>query len=44
VTVDFILYKWEEDFFHQYMMTLGMVGPSSAAENFQKAISQYNRK
>ena len=36
VTVDFILYKWEEDFFHQYMVTLGMIGPSSAAENFQK--------
>ena len=35
VTVDFILYKWEDDFFHQYMMTLGMVGPSSSAERFQ---------
>jgi len=35
-TVDFILYKWEEDFFHQYVMTLGLVGPSSSAERFQK--------
>jgi hypothetical protein len=35
VTIDFILYKWEEDFFHQYMLTLGMVGPSSSAERFQ---------
>lgn len=35
VTVDLILYKWDEDFFHQYMMTIGMIGPNSFAERFQ---------
>lgn len=37
ITLDFILYKWEEDFFHEYMLTLGMVGPSTKTDNFQKA-------
>ena len=36
-TLDFILYKWEEDFFHEYMFTLGMVGPSTKTDKFQKA-------
>jgi lipid A 3-O-deacylase len=36
ITVDFILYKWEEDFFHQYMLTLGMAGPSTLAEQAQR--------
>jgi hypothetical protein len=39
-TVDFILYKWEEDFFHEYIMTLGMIGSSTLAENFQKEYHQ----
>lgn len=34
-TLDFILYKWEDDFFHEYILTLGMVGPSTLAEKFQ---------
>jgi hypothetical protein len=33
--LDFILYKWEENFFHEYAITLGMVGPSALAEKFQ---------
>ena len=37
ITLDFILYKWEEDFFHEYMLTLGAVGPSTKTDNFQKA-------
>ncbi|MDD2896753.1 MAG: lipid A deacylase LpxR family protein [Aliarcobacter sp.] len=40
VTVDFILYKWEEDFFHQYMITLGMAGPSALAEQAQNTYHQ----
>ena len=36
VTLDFILYKWEEDFFHQYVATLGMVGPSTLAKTAQE--------
>jgi|GEM_PF-987028 len=35
-TMDFILYKWEEDFFHEYILTLGMAGPSTLADEFQK--------
>lgn len=34
-TLDFILYKWEEDFFHEYAFTLGMVGQSTLAQKFQ---------
>lgn len=37
ITLDFILYKWDEDFFHEYMLTLGMVGPSTKTDSFQKA-------
>lgn len=40
ITLDFTLYKWEEDFFHEYMLTLGMVGPSTKTEQFQK---EYHR-
>ena len=36
ITVDFILYKWEEDFFHEYMLTLGMIGPSTLTDEFQE--------
>lgn len=36
ITVDFILYQWEEDFFHEYMLTLGAVGPSTKTDQFQK--------
>jgi lipid A 3-O-deacylase len=36
VTVDFILYKWEEDFFHQYATTFGVVGPSTLADISQE--------
>jgi hypothetical protein len=36
ITLDFILYKWEEDFFHEYMMTLGAIGPSTKTDDFQK--------
>lgn len=36
-TLDFILYKWNENFFHEYMLTIGMVGPSTKTENFQKS-------
>jgi lipid A 3-O-deacylase len=35
-TIDFILYKWEEDFFHEYIMTLGVIGQSTLAEKFQQ--------
>lgn len=37
ITIDFILYKWEEKFFHEYMLTLGMVGPSTKTQEFQSA-------
>ncbi|WP_368029304.1 lipid A deacylase LpxR family protein [Arcobacter sp. s6] len=37
MTVDFSLYQWEEDFFHQYVITLGMAGPSASAHRFQKS-------
>lgn len=40
IAVDFILYQWEEDFFHEYMLTLGAVGPSTNTDNFQKAYHQ----
>ena len=36
-TLDFILYKWDEDFFHQYALTLGAVGPSTNTDSFQKS-------
>ncbi len=36
ITLDFILYKWEEKFFHEYMLTLGSVGKSTKTDNFQK--------
>ena len=37
IAIDFVLYQWEEDFFHEYMLTLGMVGPSTKTASFQKA-------
>ena len=37
IAIDFILYQWEENFFHEYMLTLGTVGPSTNTDNFQKA-------
>ena len=37
IAIDFILYQWEEDFFHEYMLTLGAVGPSTKTSSFQKA-------
>ena len=40
IAIDFILYQWEEDFFHEYAMTLGMVGPSALAEKFQNKYHQ----
>jgi hypothetical protein len=40
IAIDFILYQWEEDFFHEYMLTLGAVGPSTNTDNFQKAYHQ----
>lgn len=40
IAVDFILYQWEEDFFHEYMLTLGAVGPSTNTDNFQKTYHQ----
>ncbi len=36
-TLDFILYKWEEDFFHEYSLTLGAVGASTNTDGFQKS-------
>ncbi|BAK72992.1 MAG: lipid A-modifier LpxR family protein [Arcobacter sp.] len=36
-TLDFILFKWEEDFFHEYTITLGAVGPSTKTDSFQKS-------
>jgi len=36
ITVDFFIYKWSKVFFHEYMLTLGMVGPSTKTEQFQK--------
>lgn len=36
-TLDFILYKWEEDFFHKYVITLGAVGASTKTDSFQKS-------
>ena len=37
VNLDFFIYKWNESFFHKYMLTLGMVGKSTKSEQFQKA-------
>ena len=39
-TLDFILYKWDEDFFHQYVVTLGAVGPSTNTDSFQKSFHE----
>lgn len=36
-TLDFILYKWEEDFFHEYVLTLGAIGASTNTDGFQKS-------
>lgn len=36
MNIDFFIYKWSETFFHEYMLTLGMVGPSTKTEQFQK--------
>ena len=35
VTLDFSLFKWNEKLFHEYMVTIGMVGPSTRTEEFQ---------
>ena len=40
IAIDFILYQWEEDFFHEYMLILGAVCPSTNTDNFQKAYHQ----
>jgi hypothetical protein len=37
IAIDFVLYQWEDYFFHEYMLTLGMVGPSTKTASFQKA-------
>lgn len=34
---DFFIYKWSENFFHKYMLTLGVVGPSTKVEEFQES-------
>lgn len=36
ITLDFALFKWNENLFHQYMLTIGMVGPSTRTAEFQK--------
>jgi len=36
-TLDFALFKWNEKLFHQYMITIGIVGPSTRTEEFQKS-------
>jgi hypothetical protein len=33
---DFFIYKWNETFFHEYMLTFGMVGSSTKVEQFQE--------
>ncbi|MBU3013813.1 lipid A deacylase LpxR family protein [Poseidonibacter lekithochrous] len=33
---DFFIYKWSETFFHEYMLTLGMVGASTKVEQIQE--------
>jgi hypothetical protein len=37
INIDFFIYKWSELFFHEYMLTVGMVGPSTKTEEFQKS-------
>ena len=37
INVDLFIYKWNKLFFHEYMLTLGMVGPSTKTEQFQKS-------
>ncbi len=37
INMDFFIYKWSETFFHEYMLTLGMVGPTTKTDQFQKA-------
>ncbi len=34
--IDLILYKWDDDFFHEYITTLGFVGPSTKTKQIQK--------
>jgi hypothetical protein len=36
LAIDFFIYKWSEVFFHEYMITLGMIGPSTKTEQFQE--------
>jgi hypothetical protein len=36
LTIDLFMYKWNEAFFHEYMITLGMVGASTKTEQFQE--------
>ena len=36
-TLDFSLFKWNENLFHQYMITLGIIGPSTKTDYFQKS-------
>lgn len=37
-TFDFFVQKWNEKTLHQYMLTLGLVGPNTYAEEIQKEI------
>ena len=37
ITLDFSLFKWNKKLFHEYMLTVGMVGPSTKTEEFQTA-------
>ena len=35
ITLDFSLFKWNEKLFHEYMLTVGIVGHSTRTEEFQ---------
>lgn len=34
-TVDFLIYKWNENYFHQYGISFGLIGPSTRAKELQ---------
>ena len=37
VNIDLFIYKWSEAFFHEYMLSVGIVGPSTKVEQIQES-------
>ena len=40
-TLDFMIFKWDERLFHQYMLTLGLVGPSTKTSQLQEGFHDF---